>query len=70
MSCIGETAESRTSTTRLDFSSIVVVRRFWLPTTCDVKSRTMKAIGKRKFMTSLVFLSPSAVTVVECLRPT
>ena len=45
ISFMGDTADSSSSTTRLDFSSMVVVMRYWPLVRVDIMSRIMKAIG-------------------------
>ena len=47
MSCIGETADSRTSATRLDFSSTVMVISVEPLIMTDIISRSMKATGRK-----------------------
>ena len=58
----GETAESNTSTTRFDFSSTVVVRRYCPPVIEAIKRSINDANGIRKFeMPDDSFRSPSSV---------
>ena len=61
-----DTAESSTSAIREDFSSIVVVIRYWLEVITEMKIRNMKANGIRVATPSYWALrSPCWVTRVD-----
>ena len=66
----GDTADKITSIVRLDFSSMVVVRRYCPLLITEIINSMVNPIGSRPAKPGLVADSPSAVTVTEPGRGT
>ena len=70
MSSTGETAESNTSITRLDFSSTVCVSKVWPPIITPNTSSPANTNGSERLNATLVRRSSPAATVTDVARRT
>ena len=70
ISSMGDTADSSTSTTRVDFSSIIEVSMVWPPLMTPMNIRIMNAMGSIVLSPPTVSRSASGPTVVDRGRGT